>query len=75
MKKHSKASVVVFNFTLEKKNLKISYSDNGQGTDISKNFIINGLANVENRIEGVDGNFIFDTMPGKGFKATITIPI
>lgn len=75
MKKHSKASVVVLNFTSEKKDIQISYSDNGCGVDLTRDFVTNGLVNVENRIDGIKGSFTFDSSLGKGFKANITIPV
>lgn len=70
MKKHSKASHVLISFDQTKSKIKVKYRDNGIG-GLLKNK--NGLLNVENRIKAINGSIIFDTEPGKGFKATIIV--
>lgn len=72
MKKHSQASIVVLSLNYEQNCIKIEYSDNGIGVD-SKDFLRNGLQNVENRIESVNGKFIFEQKEEKRFKLFITI--
>ena len=73
MKKHSKATLVVVRFKKEGKTLVVSYVDNGKGVDFNQIKYSNGLQNVENRIAGINGGIIFDSKPGKGFKAKITL--
>ncbi|MFD1014433.1 tetratricopeptide repeat-containing sensor histidine kinase [Winogradskyella rapida] len=70
MKKHSQASIAVLTFTKEGKKTIITYSDNGVGSDLNKS---NGLQNVENRIESLNGTITFETEPNKGFKTKIVI--
>lgn len=70
MKKHSQASLVVFRLKKRDKTIELSYTDNGQGCDLKKG---NGLQNAENRIEAIKGNLNFDSEPGKGFRATLTV--
>jgi signal transduction histidine kinase len=70
MKKHSNASIVVFNFSQGNKKISMRYKDNGIGSKIKKG---NGLYNTENRIASINGTIIFDSEEGKGFKVIITI--
>ncbi len=70
MKKHSSASIVVISFLQNTNRISIDYSDNGQGCELKNK---NGLLNAENRIKTFKGTIIFDTKPGKGFKAKITL--
>ncbi|MDY0780963.1 tetratricopeptide repeat protein [Tenacibaculum sp. IB213877] len=70
MKKHSKASIVLLNFNQTNNKLTIEYNDNGIGCIVKK---LNGLFNVENRINSVNGTITFDSEPKKGFKAKIII--
>ncbi|MCK7590634.1 ATP-binding protein [Subsaxibacter sp. CAU 1640] len=69
MKKHSKATLVVLKFEQTKK-LTIAYKDNGIGTTLHKG---SGCTNMENRIASVDGIINFESEPGAGFKATLTV--
>ncbi len=72
MKKHSQAGLVAITFKKKgKKNIEISYADNGVGVDKNEIFYSNGLQNAENRINSIGGSFIFDSEIGKGFKAKI----
>ncbi|MFT7156953.1 MAG: tetratricopeptide (TPR) repeat protein [Parvicella sp.] len=73
MKKHSQATIVAITFKKEKKIVFVTYSDNGKGAPASFK-LGNGLGNVENRIQGIDGSFTFETEVGKGFTAEIKIP-
>lgn len=70
MKKYSKASAVLLTFQQNNKNITIEYTDNGIGC-ILKNK--NGLQNAENRIHAIKGKITFDSEPGKGFRAKISI--
>lgn len=74
MKKHSGADLVIISFSKNHENVNVEYADNGKG--ISNEVLIrkNGLANVENRISSINGNFKFDTSSGKGLKIHISFP-
>ncbi|MDR0228364.1 MAG: histidine kinase [Flavobacteriaceae bacterium] len=74
MKKHSMATLVVFKFIDDKKNLHIFYSDNGVGIIQENINSKNGLANVENRITNIGGTFIFDKENAIGVKYNILLP-
>jgi signal transduction histidine kinase len=74
MTKHSKATVVLVDFKEEKKKIAITYSDNGKGLDTDKIIFKNGLQNVENRMDSIDGSIIFDSRPKAGFHLTLTYP-
>lgn len=75
MKKHSEASLVVIDFTIENKKVVINYTDNGVGATKEKLLTKNGLTNVESRIASVDGTTHFDTDTNKGFQITLTYPL
>ncbi|MBU2920714.1 tetratricopeptide repeat protein [Winogradskyella psychrotolerans] len=70
MRKHSKASIVVLNFSQTHKKITIDYNDNGVGSNIIKS---DGLQNAENRIESINGSITFDSEINKGFKAQVII--
>lgn len=73
MRKHSKASLVSFQFENLKNSIRISYQDNGIG--INQGFQKGiGLKNTENRIRAIGGNSIFGINKNGGMKATISIP-
>jgi len=75
MNKHSKATVVLIDFSTDKNKVKIIYSDNGVGTDCPKINLKNGLQNVENRMVSIGGSISFDTKTEKGFHLTLTYPL
>jgi len=68
MKKHSKASVVLISFKKVDKKIQINYSDNGVGMGTDEHLRKNGLQNVENRIQSINGTITFDPTPEKGLK-------
>lgn len=70
MRKYSQAKLVVLSFKQNGRKLEIKYSDNGVGSDIKAK---NGLQNAENRIKAIKGSFTFDSIPEKGFRATIIL--
>ncbi|QSB28221.1 ATP-binding protein [Flavobacterium sp. CLA17] len=75
MKKHSKATLVVITFKKITTNILINYTDNGQGIDLNKIVLKNGLHNVENRIFSIKGSIDIESNPGKGFKIFIKFPL
>ncbi len=72
-KKHSRANLVVIDFSEQNNTLSINYSDNGIGLHQIENRK-SGLQNAENRIMAINGKLIFDTVIQNGFKATMLIP-
>jgi len=75
MKKHSQCSIVVLSFKKIGAKIQIEYSDNGTGIASDKIVLKNGLLNVENRIIAINGKLTFDTVSGKGFKASFILPV
>ena len=74
MKKHSGADLVIISFSKDHENVNVEYADNGKGINNEVLIRKNGLANVENRISSINGNFKFDTSSGKGLKIHISFP-
>jgi signal transduction histidine kinase len=75
MKKHSKATLVSTILKISNKNITVTYTDNGVGTDNNPLILKNGLQNVENRIKTINGTIIFDNNSEKGFKLSFTFPV
>lgn len=72
-KKHSQATLVVIAFSEDKKNITVTYSDNGIGIkDTQKRK--SGLQNAETRILAIQGSFTFDPTIQNGCKVTVVIP-
>ncbi|WP_418263193.1 tetratricopeptide repeat-containing sensor histidine kinase [Flavobacterium faecale] len=74
MKKHSQCKFTILLFKDSKKGIIINYADNGIGVDLEKTKNRNGLSNVENRINSINGKIKFESHPNKGFKVSINIP-
>jgi len=74
MAKHSQATLCLVNFKSVGKNIEVYYSDDGLGMGNDKIIFKNGLANAENRIQGISGSLTFDPNPEKGVKITIIFP-
>lgn len=72
MKKHSQCSVVVISFEKKGNKIQVNYADNGVGMGSGKVFTKNGLQNVENRIESINGSVTFEALDRKGFKASFS---
>jgi len=75
MKKHSQADITAVRFECIGKMVNIHYSDNGIGITANGVIYKNGLRNVENRIEAINGTVTFDLGSGKGLKITIAYPV
>lgn len=74
MKKHSSATVVVIDFIQQEKKIEIRYSDNGCGISNEKLLAKNGLLNIENRMNAINGNMIFDNSSNNGLHLILTYP-
>ncbi|WAC03381.1 ATP-binding protein [Lacinutrix neustonica] len=70
MKKHSEATIVVIKFGKQNRKITIDYNDNGKGQVLKRG---NGLANVENRIQSINGIFTFESEKNEGFTAKIRV--
>lgn len=71
MKKHSGATLVGVRFENSVNQVVISYNDNGVGMAASRFAFKNGLSNVENRINSINGTITFESDHGKGLKVSI----
>jgi two-component sensor histidine kinase len=74
MKKHSGATNVGVRFEEKQHQIYIYYTDNGRGMEEIPVFK-NGLRNTGNRIDHIDGQFIFDNEVDRGLKIQISFPI
>lgn len=74
MKKHSSATIVVIDFIQKQKKIEIRYSDNGCGISDEKLLTKNGLLNIENRMNAINGNMIFDNSNNTGLHLILTYP-
>ncbi|GGG52276.1 tetratricopeptide repeat-containing sensor histidine kinase [Epilithonimonas arachidiradicis] len=73
MKKHSQANIVSIKFSKDNSRINISYTDNGIG--IKNLSPKNGLQNMENRINAINGTIIFDTETNNLLKINISFPV
>lgn len=75
--KHSKASEASISITQHKDMLSIIVEDNGKGFDVKNAQFTEGLglANIERRVEHMDGSIEVDSTPGKGTTVLIELPI
>ena len=73
MKKHSQASVVSIKFEKIENYIHITYTDNGVG--IQELSPKNGIQNMENRIQAINGSITFDTENNHLLKIKILFPI
>jgi signal transduction histidine kinase len=73
--KHAKASKTALQLINSNEMLRIIYEDDGIGFEIDQVKRGLGLANIENRIKALGGEWSVDSMPGKGMTATIEIPM
>ncbi|SMO56702.1 hypothetical protein SAMN06265171_102670 [Chryseobacterium rhizoplanae] len=74
MKKHSRASRVIFKFKRINNIIKIQYTDDGIGIPGAMIYK-NGLTNTETRIAAIRGEIIFDNKSEKGLKVSISFPV
>lgn len=76
--RHSEATDIYITINETNKSLHLNYSDNGIGTKLTDETIINkgfGLTNIQSRIQSVNGKCNFHSEPDKGFIADIIIQI
>jgi signal transduction histidine kinase len=74
--KHSESSQVTIQFTKVDQLLLITIEDNGIGFDPKKVSAMGlGLASIESRITGLNGQFHTESTPGKGTMSIIELPL
>jgi signal transduction histidine kinase len=77
--KHANATHVeiAFNYSIDKKNITLVYSDNGQGFDTSCKEIKTGmgLMNIQQRIKILGGNFRIESVISKGCTIFVDFPL
>ncbi|MET1260227.1 sensor histidine kinase [Flagellimonas sp. DF-77] len=76
--KHADASSLSIQLTQHQDNLNIIVEDDGKGFDRSQMGKASsgiGLANIEKRVEHLEGNFTIDSIAGKGTSILIDIPV
>lgn len=74
--KHAQASTIRIKIQKYQKKLKVHYTDNGVGfnmDDVLNNKPGNGLYNMQNRIESINGYIVFNSQVGKGTKILIVV--
>jgi signal transduction histidine kinase len=70
---HAKADETTMQILLDNKDLRIIYSDNGQGFDMNTDHEGMGLSNIESRVKAMHGEYNIHSSPGKGLDANIKI--
>lgn len=76
--KHSMAKQVDVSLSANQQTLSLLYKDNGVGFDVEKAFTARqgiGLFNITHRVESFKGTCELNSSKGKGFRATIHLPI
>lgn len=72
--KHSQATSITITLKESAHGLELSYSDNGNGTDIAAFNKGLGMSNIQSRLDILEGAVVFSSKPGQGFQASINIP-
>jgi signal transduction histidine kinase len=74
--KHAEATKISLDITSRGNMLRVIYSDNGKGFDISRRKPENmGLYNIKNRVESFGGSLVIESSHKKGIIATIELQI
>ena len=74
---HGKASLIDIHFLKDIKQLSVTYTDNGEGFDTDRQVLNKGLGmrNIESRLHIVKGSWAYQSSPGEGMQAQLTIPM
>jgi len=73
--KHADATTVFIKFHSLKNTVQISIKDDGKGTTITKDFKNVGLANMESRVNDLNGKIKIISSKNNGFELIISTPI
>lgn len=75
IKKHSHCKNVWSNLKFTDNLMELTVTDDGVGFDPQKNQQGNGLRNIQNRADKINGHLTLKTQPGRGTTTTIRIPV
>lgn len=73
--KYAQATEVNLEITTAATNLHLMIEDNGTGFDLTQNTTGFGLQSMRDRTLALEGNFNIDSVPGKGTKIIVDIPL
>ncbi|OWA35262.1 hypothetical protein B9G55_11415 [Saccharibacillus sp. O16] len=76
--KHAEASRVKISLQVDKDTFRYRYRDNGIGMnveDAADSFSHMGLAGIKERVASYEGTFVWNSRPGAGMEAEITLPL
>lgn len=73
--RHSEASEVIMEISLEENQMSITIADNGRGFDPASPAEGNGLTNLRNRLADLGGSCEIVAEPGKGTKISLLMPL
>lgn len=73
--KHSECSEASITIETSSKTLKMTIEDNGKGFDMNQKTHRNGLGNIRERVQKLNGNCAIESFKGKGTIVFIQIPI
>ncbi|MCU0326896.1 MAG: histidine kinase [Spirosomaceae bacterium] len=73
--KYSEASLVKIQLLKHKNNLDLSIEDNGKGFEINGLYDGNGMVNLRNRAEKLNGKYKIESRIGEGTKISLTFKI
>ncbi len=73
--KYAQATEVNVEITTVATNLSLRIDDNGKGFDVTQNTTGFGLQSMRDRTLALDGNFYVDSVPGRGTKIMVNIPL
>jgi PAS domain S-box-containing protein len=74
--KHAQATQIVVRLACEDKNIFLAIEDNGIGFDTSQEFPGHlGLLSMRERVEGLGGQFVIESIPQVGTKIQAWIPV
>lgn len=71
--KHAEASEVTMSFNVDDNSLQLDIKDNGKGLDSETSQFGNGLDNMKNRIDAIDGELNY--IANEGLRITISVPL
>lgn len=69
--KHSGCTDIALSLTLDGRQMRLSYSDNGCGFDPAAETHGMGLANIQSRVNSLNGTVRIESAPGHGMRAEI----
>lgn len=73
--KHANSTIINVEVIQEKKQLQLTYSDNGEKIDFENIKKGNGLKNIEHRVSLMKGTIAYNPEKTKGFSVIINIPL